>query len=165
VGTILDHESIMRSLNHRHGGFEALVAHSLGVPFALYAVRQGLQIRRVVTINGICDFGYLVDRFSAELHLSPSIEARLRRAIEFRLFAGDRDIWRRFSATGPIDCDLLVVQDDDDPIVVQEQADKLLAASPGRGRSVRTHGWGHSRSLTSPDVRDAIVDFLGPARR
>ena len=42
IGSILDHQRIIRGLEERHGPFEGVIAHALGVPFALYAVREGV---------------------------------------------------------------------------------------------------------------------------
>lgn len=41
IVSILGHQRIIRRLEERHGPFEGVIAHSLGVPFALYAVREG----------------------------------------------------------------------------------------------------------------------------
>lgn len=159
AGTILDHQRIIQNLAHRHGRFEGVVAHSLGVPFALYAVREGVAAGRLVALAGVAEFGYLVDAFCAELGLGPGPNRALRRSIEQRLFRGDRGIWQRFSA-GAGDAGLLVFHDDGDDVVVPAQADVLVAQYGPKATFVRTTGLGHHRIVTDEQVMTAAVDFL-----
>jgi len=165
AGTILDHQHVIRALAERHGAFEGVVAHSLGVPFALYAVREGVPVGRVVAISGVSDFDYLVDDFGAKLGLRASIIPRLRRRIETSLFDGDNGIWERFSAGRVAGCDLLVVHNAVDEVVDRGQADRLAAVYGDRATLMETSGLGHSRILGDPDVIRAAVAFLSEEAR
>lgn len=163
AGTILDHESIIRRLAERHGTFEGVVANSLGAVMALYALRQGVAAKRMVTISGVCEFDYLVDAFCAELGLRPRVERALRRTIERRLFAADPTIWARFSAadpTGWTDGPVLVVHNADDPVVPPAQAGLLAGAYGVRARRIETTGLGHRGMLADPQVIEDSVAFL-----
>lgn len=159
VGTILDHQQVIDELARRHGGLEAVVAHSLGVPFALHAVREGVVVDRVVTIGGPGDFGYLVDAFCGALGVGDPVPAALRRAIERRWFGGDAGIWQRFSVGPAPDARLLVVHDVDDDVVVRQQADVLLDAYGDRATLHETSGLGHSRILRDPAVIAVAAAF------
>jgi hypothetical protein len=161
VRTILEHRKVIAELEHRHGPFEGVVAHSFGVPVALYAVRDGLDVDRIVTISGISDFGYLVETFCAQLGLRAPIDARLRRAIERAYFAGDTGIWERFSAQPMPGREVLVVHDAGDAVVDPAQADGLLSSLGGRTRLVETTGLGHGRILRDPAVLAEAVAFVG----
>lgn len=160
AGTILDHQRIIRQLAEKYGTFEGVIAHSLGVPFALYAVREGVAAGRAVTISGVCEFEYLVDAFCKELRLRPKVNQALRRAIERGLFQGDRDIWTKFSATQPAEADLLVVHNDLDEVVDPAQAARLVAAYGERARLLQTSGLGHHRILSDPTVIEQATAFL-----
>ncbi|WP_433167543.1 alpha/beta fold hydrolase [Kribbella sp. CA-247076] len=159
IVSILGHQRIIRGLADRHGPFEGVVAHSLGVPFALYAVREGVAARRLVTISGVAEFGYLADAFCHELGLGPKVNRALRRNIERRYFDGDDRIWTRFSVAAG-DLDLLVIHNDEDDVVTPQQARALLTAYGPRARFRSTSGLGHSRILTDPDVIAEAVAFL-----
>jgi pimeloyl-ACP methyl ester carboxylesterase len=159
MGTILDHQRIITGLAEKHGPFEGVVAHSLGVPFALYAVRQGVGVGRIVSISGIAEFGYLVDKFSLELGLTPRVRTELKRSIERGLFGGDPDIWTRFSV-GPGDAELLVIHNDVDDVVDPAQVGVLLAAYGPKARFSGRTGLGHGRILSAPAVIDEAVTFL-----
>ncbi len=159
VVSILGHERIIRALEERHGPFEGVIAHSLGVPFALYAVREGVAARRLVMISGVADFGYLADAFCHELGLGPKINKALRRSIERRYFDGDDQIWTRFSvATG--DVDLLVIHNDEDDVVDPGQARVLLRAYGPRAHFLTTSGLGHRRIMFDPEVITEAAAFL-----
>jgi hypothetical protein len=160
AGTILDHQVVIETLAERHGPFDGIVAHSLGVPFALYAEREGVAVGRVVAISGVSDFGYLVDTFCASLGLRASLNQRLRRRIERSLFDGDAGIWERFSAGRTAGCDLLVVHNNVDDVVDRGQADLLAAAYDDRATLMETTGLGHSRILGDAEVIRSTVAFL-----
>lgn len=159
IGSILGHQRIIRGLEERHGPFEGVIAHSLGVPFALYAVREGVGARRLVMISGVAEFGYLADVFCQELGLGPRINKALRRSIERGYFDGDEQIWTRFSvATG--NADLLVIHNDEDEVVDPGQARVLLRAYGPRAHFLPTTGLGHRRILSDPAVITEAVAFL-----
>jgi hypothetical protein len=160
AGTILDHQVVIGALAERHGTFDGVVAHSLGVPIALYAVREGLAVERIVGISGMGEFGYVVDSFCAGLGLPAPVGAELRRAIERAYFAGDAGIWERFSAGPMPGRDLLVVHDDSDRVVDPRQADRVLYRVGGGATALRTSGLGHARILDDPEVVSAVVAFL-----
>lgn len=161
AGTILDNQAVIEALADRYGPFEGVVAHSLGVPFALYAVREGVHVDRVVAISGVSDFGYLVDTFCAKLGLRPSLNQQLRRRIERSLFDGDAGIWDRFSAGTSAGCDLLIVHDAVDYTVDRGQSGLLATGYGDRATLIETTGLGHSRILRDPEVIEAAVAFLG----
>jgi len=159
VASILGHQKIIRALEERHGPFEGVIAHSLGVPFALYAVREGVAAKRLVMISGIADFGYLADAFCAELGLGPKLNRELRRSIERGYFDGDEQIWSRFSVTTG-KADLLVIHNDEDDVVDPQQARVLLRNYGERAHFLPTTGLGHRKILSDPAVIAEAVAFL-----
>ena len=159
ASTILDHQRIIQSLAAKHGTFEGVIAHSLGVPFALYAVREGVAAKRLVTVSGVADFGYLTDAFCDELGLGPATNQALRRAIERHYFNGAADIWTRFSVR-PGDPELLVIHNDEDEVVDPGQAERLLAQYGPKARFRQTTGLGHRRIMIDPDIVTEAVAFL-----
>jgi len=159
AGTILDHQRIIQGLERRHGPFEGAIAHSLGVPFVLYALREGVQARRVVTISGLANFGYLVDAFCRELGLGPKVQAALRSSIERGLFEGDETIWTRYSVSAG-EVELLAIHNDEDDVVDPAQAPMLLAQYGPKAHFLQTNGLGHRRIMIDPEVITEAVAFL-----
>ncbi|TCO35623.1 pimeloyl-ACP methyl ester carboxylesterase [Kribbella steppae] len=159
MGTILDHQRIITRLAARYGDFEGLIAHSLGVPFALYAVRQGVVAGKIVSISGFAEFGYLVDKFGAELGLGTKVKNSLRREIERQLFGSDPEIWTKYSV-GAGDADLLVIHNDVDDVVDPSQVAVLLASYGPQARFSPKTGLGHGRILSDPAVIEEALAFL-----
>ena len=159
AGTILDHQRIIRGLEDRHGPFEGVIAHSLGVPFVLYAVREGVSAQRLVMISGVAEFGYLVDGFCYGLGLGPKINKALRRSIERAYFGGDDQIWTRFSVA-PGKAELLVIHNDEDDVVHPRQARVLLRNYGEHAHFLGTTGLGHRWIMTDPEVITEAVAFL-----
>jgi pimeloyl-ACP methyl ester carboxylesterase len=163
AGTILDHQRIISALAEQHGDFEGVIAHSLGVPFALYAVREGAPAGRVVTISGPADFGYLADAFCRELGLGVKTNRSLRRTIERQLFQGDETIWTKYSVAAG-DVELLVIHNDEDDVVDPGQAPLLLTQYGSKAHFLQTNGLGHRRIMIDPEVITEAVAFLQDQR-
>ncbi|QNE21771.1 alpha/beta hydrolase [Kribbella qitaiheensis] len=159
ASSILDHQRIVQAIAAKHGPFEGVIAHSLGVPFALYAVREGVVAKRLVTVSGVADFGYLTDGFCRELGLGPATNQELRKAIERHYFPGIADVWTRFSV-GSDDLDLLVIHNDEDDVVDPAQAELLLTQYGPKARFLQTKGLGHRRIMIDPDVITEAVAFI-----
>lgn len=159
AGTILDHQRIIQALAERHGRFEGVIAHSLGAPFALYAIRQGVAAGRVVTISGLAEFDYLVNAFCRALGLNAKVNQALRRSIERGLFEGDDQIWTKYSVSAG-EVDLLVIHNDEDDVVDPTQAPVLLAKYGSKARFLQTNGLGHRRIMVDPEVITEAVAFV-----
>ncbi|MDE3723855.1 alpha/beta fold hydrolase [Nocardiopsis sp. N85] len=165
AGTVLDALAIARRLQERHGDFAAVVGHSLGGLFATHLVREGIRADRLVLLSAMADFEATVDGFVTAFGWGPRVNKALRRAIEDAFFAGDRDIWERFSTdrdAETLKAPVLLFHDVDDPVISHAESLRVLSAMGAGTRLVSTVGLGHNRILTDPDVLDRITDFLAP---
>lgn len=175
--TIVDLRDIIAELDARHGPFEMVVAHSLGVTATFLALREGgarqsrqsrqsrlVRTERLVAISGVPDFAYLVDRFCERLGLRARLNAELRGRVERELFPGEEDIWSRFSVprtvpeAGP--ASVLVVHDADDDMVDPACSRALADALGDRAELVVTSGLGHRRIIGDPQVTASVRDFV-----
>jgi pimeloyl-ACP methyl ester carboxylesterase len=160
AGTILDHERIIQRLGSRYGAFEGVIAHSMGVPFVLYALRDDkLTAERIVAISGFAEFSYLADAFCRALGLGARTNRALRRQVERKLFAGDPEIWTKFSIV-PGRSELLSIHNDEDDVVDPAQAPVLLASYGPKARFRQTNGLGHRRIMVDPTVVAETITFL-----
>jgi alpha-beta hydrolase superfamily lysophospholipase len=159
AGTILDHERIIAQLAAKYGTFEGVIAHSLGVPFALYALRGAARAERVVALSGFAEFDYLADAFCRGLGLNTATNQALRRQIERRLFEGDHEIWTKYSVSKG-ELDLLSVHNDEDDVVDPAQAPILVERYGALATYRQTSGLGHRRIMIDPQVVAEAVDFI-----
>lgn len=160
--TILECDEICRQLQGQFGEFEAVIAHSFGVPCAFYTLKNGLSAKRLVAIAGLADFSYLVDEFSRILELKPGMHRRLRVKVE-RLFSTKEDIWNEFSAwANPerLTIPILVVHDEQDAVVPISQACKIKEAYPDQVVLVETSGLGHRNILFHNQVVNEVTTFI-----
>jgi pimeloyl-ACP methyl ester carboxylesterase len=160
---VRDYAAIISELARAHDGFEAIVAHSFGTPGAAQAIRGGIRVGKLVTVNGAADFEYLLQRFATTLGLRRSSILAVRKRTERRLFRGVvDDIWSSYSATAalPTEVPWLVIHDDADSTIELAQAHALVAAHPASTELVVTHGLGHNRPLRDDAVLDRIAAFL-----
>ncbi|HET9516802.1 MAG TPA: alpha/beta hydrolase [Actinoplanes sp.] len=159
--TLLEYSEIIEELHDRYGHFRAIVAHSFGALATFHALRAGVKADKVVSVCGVCDFGYLAEAFSDALGLTAGVRADLSTRFA-GLFPDEPDVYRSFSV--PFEAEnvtipILVVQDEDDPKVSMAQAQTMAAAFP-RARLITTKGLGHSRILADPTTVGVIADFV-----
>jgi pimeloyl-ACP methyl ester carboxylesterase len=161
--TILDYRDTVRALHDQYGPFEALIAHSLGVLGSFYALANGAEAKRVVTISGVCDFAYPLREFTSTLRLRPQLTAALQARIAQKLFPGRPAELTPFSVThgvGVVSSPLLVIHDEDDTRIEVAQGRRLAGAYGDQARLMTTTGLGHRRILTDPDVVTAVLTFV-----
>ncbi|MFI2751841.1 alpha/beta hydrolase [Cellulomonas sp. P22] len=143
------------------GPLDALVAHSFGALAATHALRQGVPAARFVALAPVADPEHLLQTFSEQLDLHPRVTAGVRRRIARTQPV--EDPWRALAVDrGPLDPTLpvLVIHDEQDHVVPVEHGRRMLAAHADHGRMLTTHGLDHQRMLTSPEVIEAVVEFV-----
>jgi pimeloyl-ACP methyl ester carboxylesterase len=159
--TLLEYADIIEELSEKHGAFRAVVSHSLGTLASFVALRRGVGADRVITLNGVSDFGYLTEGFVRELRLAPRIHHLLNGHFE-TLFPDESDVWERFSVAHEperVTVPMLVVHDEDDRRVPMGQAEKIAAAYP-QARLERTKRLGHNRILADEATARLVADFI-----
>ncbi len=146
------------------GPLAAVIGHSFGVVCALYAVREGLEVKRIVAIAPPAEMRELARRFCAALGLSSTAQADFYGRLEARFGA---DLWDRFSPTAlarQVDLPGLVIHDEDDSDVPWQDGEAVARAWPG-AQFVRTTGLGHRRILRDPEVIARATAFIAAGNK
>ena len=136
-----------------------VVGHSLGAAATLFALSDGLELRRVVFIAPPSDIGVYVDRFAQAFGLRDDVVAAMRRRTEQRLrFSWDElDIVK---LAGQVrGTELLLIHDREDEEVALDCGESIAAAWPG-GTLMVTEGLGHHRIARDPTVVAHAARFL-----
>ncbi|MDM8085997.1 alpha/beta hydrolase [Cellulomonas cellasea] len=143
------------------GPLTALVAHSFGALGATLALRQGVPAERFAALAPVSDPEHLLQTFSRQLDLHPRLTSAVRSRVERHLRKEDHT-WRSLTVDrGPHDPQIpvLVVHDDEDPVVPIAHGQRMLAAHADAGELLVTRGLDHQRMLTAPEVVQAVADF------
>jgi pimeloyl-ACP methyl ester carboxylesterase len=162
--TILEYRDIISQLAAQYGTFEAIVAHSFGVLASFVALHEGehVQTRSLVTISGVAELDYLIDRFCALLRLRPRLNRELRARLEGSLYRGEADIWERFCAgyrAERLRIPILVIHDENDGLADITQSQRIIAAYPDQTRALITQNLGH-RTLRNASIITAVSEFI-----
>ncbi len=161
--TILECNEICNMLQQKYGVFEAVIAHSFGVPCIFYAIKDALRTKKIVTIGGLAEFSYLIEEFGRLLGLNQRIQDGLKRKVE-GLFPSVTDIWDTFSVTYQperVKLPMLIIHDTDDDVVQVTQAKKIVASYGDQAYYHETSGYGHKRILHQSEVVQRIAEFMG----
>ncbi len=146
------------------GPVHAVIGHSFGAACALYAVRHGLKVERLVAIAPPAGMRGLAQKFFDVLAAPAAVQAVFQRKLEARFGA---DVWQRFSPEAlarQLDVPGLIVHDQDDIDMPWQEGWSVARAWPG-AQFVRTAGLGHRRILRDPEVLARVTTFIATGKK
>lgn len=161
---MLRFSATLLAIQRELGGFNTLVAHSLGAMASLHTQRLGLRFERAVLIAPQLDAEILFDGYRDLLRLRPPLARLTREMIGARLkeLLDQADPWvvlRPDRLLGERPFRGLLVYDRRDPEVPIEHFQEILDHWK-QGSAYETNGLGHNRILKNRAVIDAVVDYL-----
>ena len=153
------------AVGERVGEVHTLIAHSFGVPMALWAqVEWGLRAQRQVLFSSLDHCNWVTEEFARLVGLPPSVMERGRQLMVQR--SAGRMAWERL-AVGDLLCQTrvptLMLHDTEDPEVPIDHLFNVMARC-GADRPVDVHvtdGLGHHRLLGDPSVLRRVLAFVG----
>ncbi|MFI7061486.1 alpha/beta fold hydrolase [Kribbella sp. NPDC050124] len=160
--TLLELADALKTVVAAQGPAYGVVAHSLGAPATALAMRDGLDIDRLVFVATATDFTEWLDQLQAALGFGPRIRAGFLRRFEARF--GPMDSFA-MDAVIPAIAErrelppLLIVHDRSDPETSYQGSVDVTAHWPG-ARLETSDGLGHRRVLRDPDLVKKAVEFL-----
>lgn len=160
---IMDMAGAIQHVAGLEGPLHAIVAHSFGVPAALFALGHGLPAPRLVSISAplsLVKHSILVAQaLGLPMRIRGRMQRAMERALEFRWDATDTDA---ALATLMADRGLeaLLVHDRKDREVPFASSERIAAAAP-RARLLATEGNGHVRILRNAQAIGEAISFIG----
>lgn len=148
------------SVQQQEGPFEAVVAHSFGVPCSLYAMAwQSLQVERFISIAAPSTTESLMDGFCKIINANPKTRGFLEQ--RFTDFLGDVDIADTSALTNAkrISQPCLVIHDKHDR-VTRAEGSKQLCEAFVQAQYLQTEHLGHNKILRDKAVIEACVKFV-----
>lgn len=145
-------------LEKQHGPFDFVIGHSLGGMASLKAVKDGLDIQKLVIIGTANSISHITLDFTRNLNLDPKIAQRMMRYLE-KKFKQDLEDYSGAISANAVKIPTLVIHDKDD-VDVPVQSAYEIAESLENAELHITENLGHRRILGNPDVIGKISKFL-----
>lgn len=157
---LVEFASAVARVAQRVGPVETLMAHSFGVPMALWAQKDwGFEVGRQVLISSINHCKWVTDEFGRLVNLTPEV-AEMGRQMMVNRHNG-RMNWEKLSTVdmlrGSRVPTLLIHDCMDDEVPFQHTLD--LARAMPTAHVHLTSGRGHNKVLGDPSMLEAAVSF------
>lgn len=159
---IIEYFNIINFLAIEEGGFEAVIAHSLGVLYSMYALKQGIKTNKFIAISGVSELDYTIKNFTKQTGLNKKTHQNIRKKLE-KYFKNENNIWEKFSAYSEpkIDCNkILLMHDKDDEEVELRQSKLLFDVYKDVAKFHITEALGHIRILMNEDVVRRVITHI-----
>lgn len=141
------------------GNFEALVAHSFGVPCSLYAIKKGLVTNKLIAISTPATATGLIDKFCKIIKANKKTHQSLIHRMN--KFIGDLSI-------AEIDAEDMAREINQQCLVIHDKHDRMISSKEGLAVQknlkhsifMLTERLGHNRILNDPQVISKCIEFI-----
>jgi len=141
------------------GDFEALIAHSFGVPCSLYAMKNGLRTNKLVAISTPATASGLIDKFCKIIKANKKTHQSLSLRID--KFIGDLSML-------DIAAEEMARDIEQECLVIHDKHDRMIRSIEGQAVQknlkhstfLQTERLGHNRVLSDPQVIEKCVEFV-----
>jgi pimeloyl-ACP methyl ester carboxylesterase len=157
---LIEVSAVIKHLARQHGPFEAGIAHSFGGTCLANAIREQVEVKRLVLFAVPVSAMMMIEVFTEFLQLRGVARDRFRARVANRLepldVVADLDARRTISSTG---LPGLIIHDVDDVIVPFANAVELKQAHDSM-RLIATSGLGHTGVIRDKAAIRACVEFV-----
>jgi len=160
--SLFEFSECIEQLQRCAGPFETLVTHSFGAPSALYAVKQGLEVARIISISAPSSTTRLVEGFCAAIGANGATRQGLLRRFEAEFGV---DVLQRISAVE-------IAPEIRQPVLlIHDKQDEWVSIKDGIALRrkfldvawLATEGLGHQRILRDKSVIQRMLAFIADA--
>lgn len=156
---LYEFEEVIKKIVELKGTPMAVIAHSFGGGAALYAIMQGLPVKKLINIASPTIADEIVKSYLNAIGGSWKTGAAFKKLIHKKYGKPFEEFTAMHFIKEINDLSLLLVHDVDDKDVSIIQAEELIKAYP-KGRLIKTQGLGHNRVLKDDKVIFACLDFI-----
>jgi len=141
------------------GNFDALIAHSFGVPCSLYAMKKGLVTKKLIAISTPATATGLIDKFCKIIKANKKTHQSL--SWRMKLFIGDLSM-------SDIAAEDMAREVDQACLVIHDKHDRMIRSKEGlavqknfkHSTFMLTQRLGHNRILNDPQVIARCIEFI-----
>ncbi len=156
--SLVEHARALCSVGKALGPIHGVVGHSVGGAATLLATRFGFHVERLALVAPPTAPAQFATAFARMLELEASVKQAMIARLEARYELRFDELDVRMDAQR-LHTPILVVHDQDDPVVAFENGRQLAEVAP-RGELVTVTGLGHRAILRAPPVIDAVARHL-----
>ncbi len=145
-------------LENKFGPFDYAIGHSLGGMSLLNSVKQGLKIKKLVTIGSADKIQDILNDFVQKLKLKPEIALKMKNLFEEK-FGEPMENYAAHVAAQKVEIPTLIIHDENDyevPIFCAENIYKHLK----NGELFKTKKLGHRKILGDTTVIQKTMSFI-----
>ncbi len=148
----------IKHLEKEFGDFEIAIGHSLGGMAVLNAVKQGLNVQKIVTIGAGDMITDIIKNFIQKLKLKPDLVDKMKQFF-LKYFGEDVDNYSASVAAKEIKTRGFIIHDIEDNEVSVSCAYNIRQKLVN-GELLITNGLGHTRILKDDEVIERIIEFI-----
>jgi pimeloyl-ACP methyl ester carboxylesterase len=145
-------------LEKEYGPFTAAIGHSLGGMSSLRAVKEGLQLQKLVIIGTANSITHITREFTANLEMKEEVAKKMKAYFDEK-FGEDMDTYSGAVSASAVKIPTLVIHDEQDVDVHISSAYEIRDVLEN-GELMVTEGLGHRRILGDKEVINKITTFL-----
>lgn len=145
-------------LNEKYGPFEAAIGHSLGGMSLLKAVKDGLQLERLIIIGTANSVTHITREFAHHMKMNEQVAKKMKKYFD-KKFGEDMDNYSGAVSAKGVHIPTLVIHDEHDVDVHISSAYDIVD-NLEKGELFITEEQGHRRILGNQKVINRIIDFL-----
>ena len=145
-------------LEKNYGPFYGAIGHSLGGMSSLRAVKEGLDIERLVIIGTANSVTRITREFAHNMKMNEKVARKMKKYFD-KKFGEDMDTYSGAVSARGVKIPTLVIHDEHDVDVHVGAAHELHEALENSEIFI-TEGLGHRRILGNSEVINKAVDFL-----
>ncbi|MCW5910074.1 MAG: alpha/beta hydrolase [Cyclobacteriaceae bacterium] len=156
---IMEFETAFKMVFQRWGEPVGIIAHSFGGGAALYAIMNGLPVKKLINIASPTMADEIIRSYLRAINGSWKTGEAFKKLIKRKYGKEFEEFTAMYFIEHIKGLDLMLVHDEDDRDVPVFQAEKLIEKYPS-ARLLRTSGLGHNRILKDELVIRACIDFI-----
>ncbi len=160
VTDVIKYENVLEKVLQLFPEIDSMITHSFGGIAAMYAVKNGLPIRRLVNIGTPTNGDYVIAELMKRINASPKTGERFKQLV-INSFGNPFDYYNvKETIKYTHETDLLIIHDKYDKEVPSHHSIDLHEANP-KTQLFITEGLGHVRILKDKEVITQAIDFVG----
>ncbi|MCH4823333.1 alpha/beta hydrolase [Gramella lutea] len=151
----------IESIHHMdelYGPFDVVIGHSLGGMSSLRAIRNGLDVKKLVIIGTANNISEITRHFAQNMKMNDKVAKKMKNYLD-KKFNEDMDILSGGESAKYVSTPTLVIHDEEDVDVKVNSAHEIHSELENSELMI-TKGLGHRRILGNKEVINKITTFI-----